>query len=147
MKINIKKAEKSDIKSLTDLFDEFDKYNAQEEKIPYVKDPKNQEYSEYDILNSKREIYIANVDNLTVGYITFYHLEISNEVFIEDIFIMSEFRKLGIGKRLLKLPFDLANKQKANLKLEVYKWNKNAINFYQELGFEEDSLVFIKKFE
>ncbi len=147
MNIEIRKATKSDIKELTSLFDEFDRYNAEKNNTKYIKDPKNSEYSEYDLVHSKRETYLAIIDEKPVGYLTFYFLEISNEVFIEDLFLIEKARNLGLGKKLMEIPFNLAKELKANVKLEVYKWNDDAIKFYENIGFEEDSIVFIKKFE
>ncbi len=147
MNIEIRKATKNDIKELTSLFDEFDKYNAQKTNTKFIKDPKNSEYSEYDLVHSKREIYLAFIDGKPVGYLTFYFLEISNEVYIEDLFLIEKARNLGLGKKFMEIPFNLAKELKANVKLEVYKWNGDAIKFYENIGFEEDSIVFIKKFE
>lgn len=147
MNIQIDKANANDIEILTDLFMEFDLYNNEVGNKSLTPREENRSYAEYDILNSGREVYIARVDGKAVGYITYFLINVSNELFIEDIFISKSARNLGLGKLLMQIPMNLAKEKKLLLKLEVYKWNDDAINFYKNLRFEEDSIVFIKKFD
>lgn len=51
--------------------------------------------------------------------------------YIAGIFILKNFRSLGIGTKLL----DATKEQNDNLTLSVFKKNKQAVKFYQKNGF------------
>lgn len=57
--------------------------------------------------------------------------------YLAGIFVKSECRGCGIGKKLL----EAAKKESSNLSLSVYKKNRDALNFYLSQGFsiEEES--------
>lgn len=58
-------------------------------------------------------------------------------VYLEDLFVMPEFRGLGIGKALLKRVAALAiEKDCPRLGWEVLDWNTPAIDFYRAMGAE-----------
>ena len=58
-----------------------------------------------------------------------------NGIFLEDVYVMPECRKLGIGKEIFKYLTKLAIKKKINrIDWEVLAWNKDAINFYNSIG-------------
>ena len=56
-------------------------------------------------------------------------------VYLEDLFVLQEFRGLGIGKALLKRVAAIAvEKDCPRLGWEVLDWNTPAIEFYQAMG-------------
>jgi GNAT superfamily N-acetyltransferase len=56
-------------------------------------------------------------------------------LFLDDIFVRPQFRKLGIGKALLAHVAGVAWKEKYFcMRCEVLEWNKPAIEFYSKLG-------------
>ncbi len=56
---------------------------------------------------------------------------------IEDIYIVPEHRRKGIGKSLMQLAFQIAMQENCSrIELAVISWNFEAIRFYQKLGFE-----------
>jgi len=58
--------------------------------------------------------------------------------YITLFYVKEEYRKMGLGKRLLETLLQyLKGLQFQILKLEVFKTNKKAINFYLTNGFEE----------
>lgn len=57
---------------------------------------------------------------------------------ISEIYVKEEYRKQGIGQKLLSFAEDfLLQKGIYGLDLEVYKFNREAHNLYQKQGFEE----------
>lgn len=54
-----------------------------------------------------------------------------NDGLIEGLFVRKEFQKSGIGKKLI----EQAKKDFHTLSLYVYAKNKNAIAFYEHMGF------------
>ena len=90
-------------------------------------------------------IYLASIESKYVGMAicflgssTFYARPIIN---IHDFTVLKDFRKLGIGKKLV----DAIEKKAIELNcckltLEVQEMNKNAIRLYEKCGFEKSIL-------
>lgn len=90
-------------------------------------------------------IYLASIESKYVGmaicflcFSTFYARPIIN---IHDFTVLKDFRKLGIGKKLV----DAIEKKAIELNcckltLEVQEMNKNAIRLYEKCGFEKSIL-------
>ncbi len=58
-------------------------------------------------------------------------------IYLEDLFVLPEFRGLGIGKALLKRVAEIAvEKGCQRLQWEVLDWNTPAIDFYRAMGAE-----------
>jgi len=58
-------------------------------------------------------------------------------LYLEDLFVLPEFRGLGIGKALLKHVAKIAvSKNCRRLQWEVLDWNTPAIDFYRAMGAE-----------
>ncbi len=64
-------------------------------------------------------------------------------IWIEDLFIKSEYRGLGIGSRFLE--YITAKYPDALLRLEVEEENTRAINMYKKAGFEVLPYMEMKK--
>lgn len=58
-------------------------------------------------------------------------------IYLEDLFVLPEFRGLGLGKALLKKVAAVAiEKDCRRLQWEVLDWNTPAIDFYRAMGAE-----------
>lgn len=58
-------------------------------------------------------------------------------IYLEDLFVLPEFRGLGIGKNLLQRVAAIAiEKNCLRLQWEVLDWNTPAIDFYRAMGAE-----------
>lgn len=110
-------------------------------------------------LNGKQDlIFVAKADDKTNGFI-FARLIIP-EVEIFNIAVAPEIRKQGIGSRLIEKVLKLTAEKGCEICwLEVRESNRNALGFYQNLGFsivgrrrkyyrspEEDALLLEYKF-
>jgi ribosomal protein S18 acetylase RimI-like enzyme len=86
---------------------------------------------------SYAEVQIAYEDG-PVGYCAIYANDLNSKVgYITLIGVKKDYQGLGIGKRLLNAAIETAINQGMNrIKLEVYRENRDAINFYQKNGFE-----------
>mgnify|MGYP004470358509 CR=1 FL=1 len=72
--------------------------------------------------------------------IGFLHLTVSfEEADIVNVIIQKEYRHRGIGTELINYAVKQDNLAKLNL--EVRESNKNAIAFYQKLGFQEIRII------
>lgn len=73
-----------------------------------------------------------------VGYATYTHdfhiWSGAPRITLDDIYVRSEFRSLGIGEKLMKAVFDEARKTRACVSWTVRPENRKAIAFYKRLG-------------
>jgi GNAT superfamily N-acetyltransferase len=101
--------------------------------------------SEEDILRDgfgtrpKFRAVIAEWENQPVGYALFFEFYSSFQgragLFLDDIFVRPAFRKHGIGKSLIAHVARIAWTEKYFcMRWEVLDWNKQAIDFYNDLG-------------
>jgi GNAT superfamily N-acetyltransferase len=84
---------------------------------------------------------IAEWDGTPAGF-AFYFYDYSTwmgqpGIYLEDVFVLPEFRARGIGKALLKRLAAIAlEKGCGRMKWQVLDWNTPAIDFYTTLGAE-----------
>jgi GNAT superfamily N-acetyltransferase len=87
------------------------------------------------------EVVIARLDDRPAGFAIFFH-NFSTFVgrpglYLEDLFVLPEFRGKGIGKALLRYLAKLAVERKCGrFEWMVLDWNSPAIEFYKSLGAE-----------
>jgi len=68
-------------------------------------------------------------------YTTYSTFNGSTGIFLEDLFVLTQFRGKGIGKALLSQVARIAREEKCyGVRWEVLDWNQSAIDFYQSLG-------------
>jgi GNAT superfamily N-acetyltransferase len=84
---------------------------------------------------------IADHDGQPAGFALFFYNYSTWEgrpgIYLEDLFVLPEFRSLGIGKALLQRVAAIAvEKGCQRLQWEVLDWNTPAIDFYSAMGAE-----------
>jgi ribosomal protein S18 acetylase RimI-like enzyme len=91
----------------------------------------------------KQEIYVALDERFEcVGYIWFAQFKMFyNFPYVRQIAVRKEFRRQGIGKKLLSFVEEIAFKDWPKLFLTVSDFNKRAKKLYQEIGFDEVGFV------
>jgi GNAT superfamily N-acetyltransferase len=82
---------------------------------------------------------IAEWGNDPAGYALFYSTYSTfvgrPGLFLEDLFVRTQFRGRGIGKALLAQVATIADEENCyGVRWEVLDWNQPAIDFYQSLG-------------
>ncbi len=95
---------------------------------------------------------IIEYDNVPVGYAIYYFTYAAAvgapRLYIADLFILSDYHKKGLGKALIK---ELAKLAIANnccyLEWHVFKWNDNAIGFYESLGVNKKNDLLMMRLE
>ncbi len=85
------------------------------------------------------ESVVAEWEGKTVGFALFfpnYSTFLTQPgIYIEDIFVLPDYRRRGIGKALLNHVAQLAAQRGAGrLEWSVLDWNEPAIAFYQQMG-------------
>jgi len=140
-KIEIRKARKED-------FDEYLKLKREEKKdyskivckkITYPKDKILKKEFNDALVFKKHLILVVEEDKKLIGYLhgTYFSNPYSKGGYVEDIFVLKEFRKRGIAKNLInKFIKILKNKGYKKIQLSVNPKNIGAIKLYKNLGFE-----------
>lgn len=85
------------------------------------------------------EAVVAEVDDRIIGFALFFSnystFLTKSGIYLEDIFVLPEYRGAGIGKSLIKYLANLAVKRGCGrLEWSVLDWNQPAISFYESLG-------------
>lgn len=85
------------------------------------------------------ECLIAEADDRAVGFAILFHnystFLARPGIYLEDLFVLPEFRGTGIGKALLQSIAKLAvTRRCGRLDWSVLKWNDPAIKFYETIG-------------
>ncbi|MEB3339037.1 MAG: GNAT family N-acetyltransferase, partial [Leptolyngbyaceae bacterium] len=85
------------------------------------------------------EAMVAEVDGKAVGFALWFPTYISclaqPGLYLEDLFVLPEYRGQGIGKALLTGLYQLAVDRGCDrLEWSVLDWNAPAINFYRRMG-------------
>ena len=89
--------------------------------------------------NSCAQAYIGYVDNVAVSYVIYFYTYSSylgkQSIYIEDIYIKPEYRKFGLGKKILTFMAQKAVEKGCDrLDWTCLDWNINAIDFYKHMG-------------
>ncbi len=89
--------------------------------------------------NSTSHALICETDGLPIGHaIYFFNYSTwqgKNGLYIEDLYILEEYRNLGAGKQIIKHLSCLAlEKDCGRVEWSVLEWNEPAIGFYKSLG-------------
>lgn len=110
------------------------------------------EKAEHEVVTSVEEIketlfgnktntsaLVAELNDNVVGYaVYFYNYSTwlgKNGIYLEDVYVKPECRKLGIGKALLKNISTIAVEENCGrVEWSVLDWNTPAIDFYKSLG-------------
>lgn len=93
--------------------------------------------------NAFVESLIVLVDETPVGYAIFFPYFASfrgqRGFYLEDIYIKSEFRGFGLGRKIIQEIAKIGKDRGfVRIDFQVLKHNQNARNFYKKLGAVED---------
>jgi GNAT superfamily N-acetyltransferase len=85
------------------------------------------------------DVLIARLDDLPVGYALFFHnystFLARPGIHLEDLFVLPEHRKKGVGKALLARVAQIARERGCGrFEWSVLDWNEPSIEFYKRLG-------------
>ncbi len=85
------------------------------------------------------EVILADIQDKTVGFALFFHnystFLTQPGIYLEDLFVLPEYRRKGIGKALIVAVAQLAvSRNCGRLEWSVLDWNQPAIDFYRSIG-------------
>ncbi|SHN52138.1 ribosomal protein S18-alanine N-acetyltransferase [Desulfovibrio litoralis] len=106
--------------------------------------PWSEEQINSSLNDSFFSMFGAKQNDELLGYIALYHplTEFGdNEIEILNLAVKPEYRRQGLGKQLLNIMLQTANKMGIiRAVLEVRKGNISAINLYKSIGFQQVGL-------
>ena len=88
---------------------------------------------------SRIDCFLAFADGYPVGYAivleTYSSFLALPTLYLEDLFILEEYRQRGIGRALFKTALDEAKRRGCGrMEWTVLDWNQLAIDFYNKIG-------------
>jgi GNAT superfamily N-acetyltransferase len=129
MAVIIRKGEEKDFPAIMELIKEL----AAFEKAPNsVKNSVEQMKQEKDTFG----FFVAEEDGKILGaaiYFFAYYTWVGKSLYLDDLYVKSEFRRKKVGGMLLRKLFELAKEENCKrLRWQVLDWNKDAIAFYKK---------------
>lgn len=132
----IKNAVERDVPLLLDFIKKIAEYEKLSDEVKATEDSLKE-----SLFSAKNTAYalLAFIDDKAVAYaIYFYNFSTfkgKKGLYLEDIFVLPEYRGRGIGKKLFLHLVEIArNENCGRLEWSVLNWNKPAIDFYISLG-------------
>ncbi len=131
------KIEKINHENFNNFLDLIDKLAAYEKLDPPNRQAKHRLRVDGLYENPKYEAYLARLDDNYVGYII-YFMNYSSflalpTLYLEDIFVLKEHRKKGIGQKLFNFCVKKAKEKNCGrIEWHVLDWNKIGIDFYEK---------------
>jgi len=113
------------------------------EQVDYMIDLLQSEKVISQEINSKNyDYYFIQVENENIGYLAVTPED--NKLFLSKLYIKSNIRGKGVGKKSIKFIENIASELKLKtIALTVNKYNYNSIKFYEKIGFKKvSSIVF-----
>lgn len=137
MKLTFRYAEESDTALILQFIKELAEYEKMLDEVVATEDM----LKDWIFQKKKAEVIFALVDGAEVGFALFFH-NFSTflgraGIYLEDLYVMPEYRGYGYGKSILKKLAQIAVERGCGrLEWWVLDWNKPSINFYLSLGAE-----------
>ena len=148
MNIVIKEASIEDInKGLLEVYIEGYRYhqNGRPDIFINVSDDTLKE----DLIKGFEEFkyFIAIENEKVVGYLAYKIKEKhSKKLHVDQLIVTEKNRRKGIGKKLMDYAEQIANKENCDrLELDCWTFNKNALNMYENIGFDRQRIMYEKK--
>lgn len=132
----LRPAELGDVQTIFDLIAALAEY----EKLSHAVVGSTDALSEH-LFGSKPyvEVVLAEYGEKAVGFALFFHnystVLTKPGIYLEDLFVLPEFRRLGIGKAIFSYLAQLVvSGECGSLEWSVLDWNEPAIAFYRRMG-------------
>lgn len=114
--------------------------------------------NEHPISKKEYNAMLSNQDKINIAYIVDDKItgvclatikdRIEKSIYIDDIYVLEEFRHQGIATRLYKQVENIAKDIGAKrIDLTVWQFNKTAMNFYKSLGMKTQRIVLETRLE
>jgi len=121
----------------------FGKFNTSDNLKLYLQNNLSLSKLQGELEHAHSNFYLVKSNDNTIGYLKVNEKHAQTEfkedhyaLEIERIYVLKAFQFKGIGRKLIEKTIEFAKfKGKKKIWLGVWKENKEAIRFYQKLGF------------
>lgn len=135
---NIRPAKRGDGPLLLDFIRKLAVYEKLEDQVTATP-----ELLEKNIIDNKHAevFFVMNEENVEVGYALFFYTFSTflgkPGIFLEDLFVLPEYRKKGYGTLLLnEIAQQTVKRGMGRLEWHCLKWNTPSLDFYKAWGAE-----------
>ena len=138
--LNFRYAKETDVALILYFIKELAEYEKMSDEVVATEEL----LKEWIFEKKKAEVIFALEDGKEVGFALFFH-NFSTflgraGIYLEDLFVKSEYRGKGYGKALLKKLAEITVERGCGrLEWSCLDWNKPSIDFYLSLGAEQMS--------
>ena len=138
LKFQIRQAISDDVSDIFDLIKALAEYEQLTHQVTGTEEDLHQHLFGDRIY---AEAIVAEADNKIVSFGLFFSnystFLTKPGIYLEDLYVLPEYRRQGIGKAMLSYLGELAVARDAGrLEWSVLDWNESAIAFYQSMGAE-----------
>ena len=135
MGIIYRKADRNDTKTILDFINKLAEYEHMEDQVV----ASSELLEEWIFDKNKANVIIAEKDGTPVGFaLYFYNFSTflgRAGIYLEDLFVLKEYRGKGYGKGLIKKLAEIAlDEGCGRLEWSCLDWNTPSINFYKSIG-------------
>lgn len=132
MKITIRQATEEDFDVLIGLVNELADFVRGSGKVTNTAALMREESDSFSALVAETES--GEIAGMAV-YSFVYFTWVGKSLYLDDLYVREQYRKMKIGSRLLDSLFAVArNKNCKRVRWQVLKWNNPAIEFYRKCG-------------
>jgi GNAT superfamily N-acetyltransferase len=132
MSFTIREATTSDFPVIHALNQKFSHFIKTPEKFKINIDEMISEKDHFKILVAETDS--GKIIGFASTFIAWYSW-IGKSLYLDDLYIIDEYRKNGLGSRLMDEVIRLAKRQGCKkIRWQVSRWNENAIKFYKKKG-------------
>ena len=140
MKTNVYKATKEDIDIIHELILGLATYEKRPQDMTATKEKLSYWLFEKNIATT----LILTLDNNPIGYALYYPIfgsfSANGKVYLEDFFILKEYRGKGFGKYFLgEIIKSIISEGYTAMEWSCLDWNEPSIAFYKHIGAEQES--------
>ena len=117
----------------------FIKEIAEYEKLSHAVDAIEESLKKYVFEKRRAEVLIVEKDENPIGYVVYFYnfstFTGTSGLYLEDVFIRSEYRGMGLGKEIFKILGKLAREEGCKrMEWVCLNWNEPSKKFYKGLG-------------
>ncbi|MDU6340628.1 MAG: GNAT family N-acetyltransferase [Clostridium sp.] len=117
----------------------FIKEIAEYEKLSHAVDATEESLKKYVFEKRRAEVLIVEKDENPIGYVVYFYnfstFTGTSGLYLEDVFIRSEYRGMGLGKEIFKILGKLAREEGCKrMEWVCLNWNEPSKKFYKGLG-------------
>ena len=138
MNIILRIAEEKDFPAILELIREMADFENMSDKL----------FNSVERMKAEKEYlncFVAETtENKIIAYATYfftYHTFIGKCLYMDDLYVKSDYRGNGIGLRLMNKVIEFAKENQCHkLRWQVSSWNEGAKKFYKNLGAQIDGI-------